>query len=52
MTLVDLDLCYVKFKFGYIGFSMGESEIYFLETIAALGLKSLKHSAKQVNEVE
>ena len=40
MTLVDLDLFYVKVKFGYIGFCMGKSEnIYFLELIAALGLK-------------
>ena len=40
MTWVDLDLFYVKVKFGYIGFRMGESENYlFLETIAALGLK-------------
>ena len=33
---------YIKVKFGYIGFYMGKSEIYlffFLETIAALGLK-------------
>ena len=32
---------YVKVKFGYIGFCMGESEIFFffLELIAALGLK-------------
>ena len=28
MTLVDLDLFYVKVKFGYIGFCMGESENY------------------------
>ena len=26
---VDLDLFYVKVKFGYIGFCMGESENYF-----------------------
>ena len=37
---VDLDLFYVKVKFGYKGFCMGESENYiFLELIAALGLK-------------
>ena len=38
---VDLDLFYVKVKFGYIGFCMGESEnyLFFLELIAALGLK-------------
>ena len=40
MTLIDLDLFYIKVKFGYIGFCMGESEFFFfLETIAALGLK-------------
>ena len=32
-------LAKVKVKFGHIGFCMGESENYFLETIAALGLK-------------
>ena len=37
---VDLDLFYAKVKFGHIGFCMGKSEIiYFLKTIAALGLK-------------
>ena len=38
---VDLDLFYVKVKFGHIGFCMGKSEnyLFFLETIAALGLK-------------
>ena len=36
---IDLDLFYIKVKFGHIGFCMGESEIFFLETIAALGLK-------------
>ena len=37
---VDLDLFNAKVKFGDIGFCMGKSEvIYFLETIAALGLK-------------
>ena len=37
---VDLDLFYAKVKFGHIGFCVGEREIiYFLETIAALGLK-------------
>ena len=37
---VDLDPFYTKVKFGYIGFCMRESEnYYFLETIAALGLK-------------
>ena len=37
---VDLDLFYIKVKFGYIGFCMGESEkyLFFLETIAAFGL--------------
>ena len=36
---VDLDPFYAKVKFGHIGFCMGKSENYFLETIAALGLK-------------
>ena len=37
---VDLDSFYAKVKFGHIGFCMGKSEnYYFLETIAALGLK-------------
>ena len=38
---VDLDTFYAKVKFGDIGFCMGKSENYFffLETIAALGLK-------------
>ena len=35
---IDLDLFYIKVKFGYIGFCMGESD-FFLETIAVLGLK-------------
>ena len=37
---VDLDPFYTKVKFGHIGFCIGKSEnYYFLETIAALGLK-------------
>ena len=38
---IDLDLFYAKVKFGHIGFCMGKSEnyLFFLETIAALGLK-------------
>ena len=38
---VDLDTFYAKVKFGDIGFCMGKSENYFffLETVAALGLK-------------
>ena len=36
---VDLVEFYAKVKFGYIGFCMGESDFFFLETIAALGLK-------------
>ena len=38
---VDLDMFYAKVKFGDIGFCMGKSEnyIFFLETVAALGLK-------------
>ena len=37
---VDLDPFYIKVKLGHIGFCMGKSKIiYFLETIAALGLK-------------
>ena len=41
MILVDLDLFYAKVKFGHIGFCMGNVKIifFFLETIAALGLK-------------
>ena len=39
MTLVDLDLFYVKVKFGYIGVSLRKSENYlFFGTIAALCL--------------
>ena len=52
---VDLDLFYVKVKFGYIGFCMGESEnyLYFFLTYCSLRSQScLKHSAKWVNEVE
>ena len=37
---VDPDPCNAKVKFGDIGFCMGKSEKnFFLETIAALGLK-------------
>ena len=37
---VDLDPFYAKVKFDYIGFCMGKSEtMYYLETIAAIGLK-------------
>ena len=37
---VDLDPFYAKVKFGYIGFVWEKVKIiYFLETIAALGLK-------------
>ena len=36
---VDLDIFYAKVKFGDIGFCMGKSEIFFLETVAALDLK-------------
>ena len=38
---VDLDTFYAKVKFGDIGFCMGKSEnyLFFLETVAALGLK-------------
>ena len=35
---IDLDLFYIKVKFGYIGFCMGESDFFF-------------HSTKWVNEV-
>ena len=35
---VDLDLFYAKVKLGCIGFRMGKSEKYYLETIAAIGL--------------
>ena len=34
----DLDSFYAKVKYGHIGFCMGKSENYFLETIAAFGL--------------
>ena len=38
---VDRDIFYAKVRFGDIGFCMGKSENYyfFLETVAALGLK-------------
>ena len=37
---VDLEPFYAKVNFGHIGFCVGKSEnYYFLETIAALGLK-------------
>ena len=36
---VDLDSFYAKVKFGHIGFYMGKSEFFFVETIVALGLK-------------
>ena len=38
---VDLDTFYAKVKFGDIGFCMGKIEnyLFFLETVAALGLK-------------
>ena len=38
---VDLDTFYAKVKFGDIGFCMGKSEnhLFFLETVAALGLR-------------
>ena len=50
---IDLDLFYIKVKFGYIGFCMGESEFFLLETLCSLRSQSrLKHSAKWVNEVE
>ena len=51
---VDLDLFYMKVKFGYIGFCMEESEIYlFFGNYCSLRSQScLKHSAKWVYEVE
>ena len=40
MTLVDLDLCYGKVKFCYLGFSIGKSEnSVFSVTVAACDLK-------------
>ena len=36
---VELDPFYAKVKFDHVGFYMGKIKIYFLETIAALGLK-------------
>ena len=44
---IDLDLFYIKVKFGYIGFCMGESVFCFFGNYC-----SLQHSAKWVNEVE
>ena len=35
----DLDPFYANVKFGHYCFRMGKSENYFLETVAALGLK-------------
>ena len=35
----DLDPFYANVKFSHYDFCMGKSENYFLETIAALGLK-------------
>ena len=53
---VDLDLFYVKVKFGHIGFGMGKSENYYFFFFGSYcSLRSqrcLKHSAKCVNEVE
>ena len=51
---VDLDLFYMKVKFGYIGFCMGEIENYlFLRNYCSLRSQScLMHSAKWVYEVE
>ena len=48
MTPGDLDLFYVKVKFDYTGFCMGESENYlFFGTYCSLRSQScLKHSAK------
>ena len=40
---VDFDPFYAEVKFDYVGFYMGKIENYFfLETIAALGLKLLE----------
>ena len=44
---IDLDLFYIKVKFGYIGFCIWESVVVFFWNYC-----SLKHSAKWVNEVE
>ena len=51
---VELDLFYVKVKFGHIGFWMGKSENYlFFGNYCSLGSQSCwKHLAKWVNEVE
>ena len=51
---VDLDLFYVKVKFGHTGFCMRKSEKYlFFGNYCSLGSQSyLKHSAKWVNEIE
>ena len=39
---VELDPFYAKVKFDHVGFYMGKIEFFFLETIAALGLKLLE----------
>ena len=51
---IDLNLFYIKVKFGYIGYCMGESEKnFFFGNYCSLRSQScLKHSAKWVNEVE
>ena len=45
---VELDPFYAKVKFDHMGFYMGKSEnnYFFLETIAALGLKLLEAFSK------
>ena len=49
---IDLDLLYIKVKFGNIGFCMGESEFFFGNYCSLRSQSHLKHSAKWVNEVE
>ena len=49
---IDLDLFYIKVKFGYIGFCMGESDFCFGNYCSLRSQSRLKHSAKWVNEVE
>ena len=39
MASNEVDPFYAKVQFGYIGFCIGKSDFFFLETFAALGLK-------------
>ena len=48
---IDPDLFYIKVKFGYICFCMGESD-FFGNYCSLRSQSHLKHSGKWVNEVE